>query len=545
MELSSSLSRSPRPPNHNLAVHARRAACHQSSPAPRDIGAEIETAYRSLLRQTYERWEWVVVDDSEGTETGDRIEGLARSAAARGRIRLYRQQPPSGSIGATKAASGALARGEVLVELDHDDELMPEALEVATATFLAHPDVDFVYSDWVDVSDAPGADALLYPDGWAFGLGAYATEIVGGRRVPVALAPPLTWETIRHIVAVPNHLRAWRGDFYRRIGGHDHTMHVADDYELLVRTFLQGTMARVPRPLYVQHHSPDQSNASRVRNADIQELVAREAARYQHALDRRCLALGLTPAEQPFSWTDPLPVHAASLVVDVAGEAATDAGTPLVSVVVPTWRRAASLDRALASILGQTYVNLEVLVVGDKCEVVDEVVSAIDDPRVRHWNLSEHHGDMGAAPRNYAIKAMARGPLIAYLDDDNEWKPDHLESLVALLSAAPEVTFAFSSLEVDGEPITCRRPRRYQIDTSALLHKRFLVERFGYWRGPDVAGYAHDWELVSRWDTEPWMASLQPTVRYRLHGPTRDETFELLRDVAEEERRLAAASGAS
>ncbi|MCU1448911.1 MAG: hypothetical protein JWP02_1081 [Acidimicrobiales bacterium] len=503
--------------------------------ATKDIGAEIDTAYRSLMGQTYERWEWVVVDDSEREETGERIEALARSPATDGRIRLYRQFPPTGSIGATKAAAGALTRGEVLIELDHDDELTPEALEVVAATFLAHPDVDFVYSDWVDVSDGPSAEALLYPAGWGFGLGAYATEIVAGRRVPVALAPPMTWETIRHIISAPNHLRAWRRDFYRRIGGHDHTLHVADDYELVVRTFLQGTMARVPRPLYVQHHSPDHSNASRVRNADIQELVGREAARYAHALDRRCLGLGLTPAEQPFSWTDALPVRAASLVIDVVGEAAGDAGAPLVSVVVPTWRRAASLERALASVLSQTYENFEVLVVGDGCEVVDEVVAGIDDVRVRHWNLPEHHGDLGASPRNYALKAMARGPLIAYLDDDNEWKSDHLDSLVTLLTAAPEATFAFSSFEIDGEPITCRRPRLYQIDTSALMHKRFLADRFGGWRGPDAAGYAHDWDFVSRWESEQWVASLLPTVRYSLRGAARDEVFELLRGVAEEE----------
>jgi glycosyltransferase involved in cell wall biosynthesis len=511
--------------------------------ATKDIGAEIDTAYRSLLGQTYDRWEWVVVDDSERADTGERIEALAGAPASKGRIRLYRQFPPSGSIGATKAAAGALSRGEVLVELDHDDELTAEALEVVAATFLAHPDVDFVYSDWVDVSDGPNAEPLLYPAGWGFGLGAYATEIVARRRVPVALAPPMTWETIRHIISAPNHLRAWRRDFYRRIGGHDHTLHVADDYELVVRTFLQGTMARLPRPLYVQHHSPDQSNASRVRNADIQELVGREATRYAHALDRRCTSLGLTPSEQPFSWTDSRPVPAASLVIDVVGEAAGDAGMPLVSVVVPTWRRAASLERALQSVLLQTYDNLEVLVVGDGCEVVDEVVAGTDDARVRHWNLPEHHGDSGASPRNYALKAMARGLLIAYLDDDNEWEPEHLSSLVSLLAGAPEATFAFSSFQIDGEPITCRRPRRYQIDTSALLHKRFLVERFGYWRPPDVAGYAHDWELVARWEGEPWVASLLPTVRYSLHGPGREEVFDLLRDVAEEERRVAAASG--
>src|SRR3954467_1379764 len=131
----------------------------------KDIGPEVDTAWRSLLRQTYPHWEWVVVDDSEGNATAEHVECLARSAEAEGRVRLYRQYPPSGSIGATKAAAGSLARGEILIELDHDDELTPEAIEVVAATFLAHPEVDFVYSDWIDVSDGPDDRSLLYPTG--------------------------------------------------------------------------------------------------------------------------------------------------------------------------------------------------------------------------------------------------------------------------------------------------------------------------------------------------------------------------------------------
>jgi hypothetical protein len=62
--------------------------------ATKDIGAEIDTTYRSLLGQTYDRWEWVVVDDSERADTGERIEALAGAPASKGRIRLYRQFPP-------------------------------------------------------------------------------------------------------------------------------------------------------------------------------------------------------------------------------------------------------------------------------------------------------------------------------------------------------------------------------------------------------------------------------------------------------------------
>lgn len=505
--------------------------------ATHDIGDNIDTAYRSLLRQSYRQWEWVIVDDSCHSDTAAHIAGLADDDAAEGRIRFFRQQPAPGSVGATKAAAGALCRGEVMVELDHDDELTPDALEVVAATLVAHPDIDFVYSDWIDWIDEPDGrgEPGLFPTGWGFGLGAYATEIVDGRRVPVALTPPITWETIRHIVAVPNHLRAWRTAFYRQIGGHDHRLAVADDYELLVRTFLHGTMAHIPRPLYIQHHSPAGTNTSRRRNAEIQQRVEQIAVEHEAALDRRCLTRGVTPLRStPWSST---PIAKANATIDVVAESAADRGTPLVSVIIPTRNRPDVLPRAIRSALGQTYANIDVLVIGDQCPFVDDAVADIKDTRLRHANLAEHAGDMGATPRNFALKTMARGTLIAYLDDDNWWTSDHLASLVEPLVENPTVNFAFSSFQVAGETIVCRRPRRYQIDTSALLHRRFLLDRFGYWSPPDV-GWAHDWELVSRWDGEPWIATLQPTVHYTLETSHQDlESVRWMKMVADEERR--------
>jgi glycosyltransferase involved in cell wall biosynthesis len=508
--------------------------------AAHEIGAQIETAHRSLQRQTYSEWDWVVIDDSAGLRTGEHLARLADAESA-GRIRLMRHEGPPGSIGAAKAAAAGASRGEFLVELDHDDELLPEALELITATFIAHPKLDFVFSDWIDWQDLPGGGVpRSYPPGWGLGFGAYASEVIDGRRVPVALAPPLTWETTRHIVSVPNHVRAWRADFYRAIGGHSPKLPVGDDYELLLRTFLKGSTARIPRPLYVQHHDPAGNSASRRRNPEIQQRVTELARRHREAIDRRCLSLGAPPSPQ-----SPLTGHevlgTASEVIDVVAQAAASRGAPLVSVAVPTYRRPELLERALASISAQSYENHEVLVVGDCCPCIDEVIETIGDPRVRHWNLPVHSDDSGASPRNYALKTMARGTLIAYLDDDNRWRPDHLESLVELLLSNPQAQFAFASLEIRGEPIICRRPRRMQIDTSALLHHRSLLDRFGYWRGDEGVKRIHDWELVSRWADQPWVASLAPSVVYTLErSPRGDELFASIKAVAEEERQATA-----
>jgi glycosyltransferase involved in cell wall biosynthesis len=501
-----------------------------------EIGAAIDVAHQSLLRQSYETWEWVVVDDSVSPDTAEYVMRLADHDPA-GRIRLYRQLPPSGSIGANKSVAAGACHGEFLVELDHDDELLPAALETIVATFLAHPDVDFLYSDSLDWRDDPdGGGPVTYPAGWGLGFGAYASEMIDGRRVPVVLSPPLTWETVRHIVAMPNHVRAWRASFYREIGGHDWRLPVADDYELVLRTFLNGVIGRIPRPLYVQHHDPAGSNASRRRNGEIQRRVQEIADGYRDQIDRRCTAWGVVPS-LPRPLTNWRPISRANATLDVLTEAASAGDRPLVSVVVPTHRRPESLRRAIASILAQTYEHFEVLVVGDACPDVDAAISVCTDERVRHWNLPERHDDSGAGPRNYALKAMARGSLVAYLDDDNVWREDHLASLVRLLLEDPRRTFAFASMVYGGETIICRRPRHLQIDTSALLHKRFLLDRFGYWRGRDTAWFpSHDWELVLRWRGEPWVASLEPTLTYTLEESSQAQRLlAAMKVVADEE----------
>jgi hypothetical protein len=478
-----------------------------------ETGSAIGIPYRSLCAQTSSDWEWVVLDDSDGHETA---EHLGRIAASDPRVRVHRSEP-LGSIGASKAAVAALCEGAILVELDHDDELLSQAVEAVTAVFAADPRLDFAYSDWIDLTTQGDG---VFPAGWGFGFGAYANESVGGRRRTVALAPPVTWETIRHIVAAPNHLRAWRAEFYSRIGGHDPAFRIGDDYELVVRTFLEGTMARIPRPLYVQHHHEDARNASRRMNAEIQERVAEVSALRERGIDERCLSLGAIPnAAEPLTCAEP--IHAANALADPFAEG-------LISVVIPTYRRPDLLRRAIDSALAQSYPHIEVLVVGDACPDFD----VPDDPRIRSWNLDVHHGDGGAGPRNHALKTMARGSLVAYLDDDNVWQPDHLSSLAEALGTN---AFAFSSYTALGEEIICREPRRFQIDTSALLHRRDLLDVYGYWRPLAETDWAHDWELVSRWEDEPWAATLRPTLAYTLADDERGRgVLAAMRGVAEE-----------
>jgi hypothetical protein len=120
-----------------------------------------------------------------------------------------------------------------------------------------------------------------------------------------------------------------------------------------------------------------------------------------------------------------------------------EAEDPLVSIVIPTYDSVETLiERALPSALGQTYRNVEVVIVGDGSP--PEVAAAVEevaDERVRFHNL-ERRGPYpddpmdrwyiaGAAPRNEAVW-RARGLWIAQLDDDDAFTPEHVEGLLGL-----------------------------------------------------------------------------------------------------------------
>jgi glycosyltransferase involved in cell wall biosynthesis len=120
---------------------------------------------------------------------------------------------------------------------------------------------------------------------------------------------------------------------------------------------------------------------------------------------------------------------------------------PVVSVVVPTHNRRRLLGQALASVLRQRGVGLEVVVVDDgSADGTGEVVAGLRDDRVR---LVRHQRPQGvSAARNRGI-AEARGSWVAFLDDDDLWAPDKLASQLAAAAAAGAGWAYAGAVEVD------------------------------------------------------------------------------------------------
>jgi len=107
---------------------------------------------------------------------------------------------------------------------------------------------------------------------------------------------------------------------------------------------------------------------------------------------------------------------------------------PLISVVIPAFNRQDTISYCLASVLAQTYENLEVIVVDDcSTDSTVSIVRSHTDPRVRCIVLDKHAGAQGA--RNRGIHE-AKADWIAFHDSDDEWLPDKLEKQVSVLANA-------------------------------------------------------------------------------------------------------------
>ncbi len=111
---------------------------------------------------------------------------------------------------------------------------------------------------------------------------------------------------------------------------------------------------------------------------------------------------------------------------------------PSVSVILPTYNRAYSIERAIGSVLNQTYQDLELLIVDDgSIDNTEEKVFALKklDSRIKYVRHKENKGP--AAARNTGIQ-LASGKFIAFQDSDDEWLPEKLEKQINVINKASD-----------------------------------------------------------------------------------------------------------
>jgi Glycosyl transferase family 2 len=197
-----------------------------------------------------------------------------------------------------------------------------------------------------------------------------------------------------------------------------------------------------------------------------------------------------------------------------------------VAVVTATYKRPELLQRAVRSALAQTVADLVVIVVDDGGGLPE----LPDDPRLFACSLSANTAVLGVVI-NVGIR-LARSAYVAFLDDDNEWEPEHLQVALAALEAGspgdrPDIVYtalrrSFPDgrlLDVLSKPFD-RRLLAWQtyIDTNSLVIRRFSGLHFSRIRRPRGILPREDWELVYRLSRRLRTVHVPvPTVRYRVN----------------------------
>ncbi len=158
-----------------------------------------------------------------------------------------------------------------------------------------------------------------------------------------------------------------------------------------------------------------------------------------------------------------------------------------VSVIIPTFQRAHVVGRAVCSVLGQSYEDIEIIVIDDGStdpteETIQKMAAGTHRPVIYHRQTNAGC----ARARNVGLR-MASGEFVSFLDSDDEWLPAAAERLVvALRQADADIAYA-PTIEVDGRgrewinlPAAYGQPTRLAIDhflTSNIRTGSYLVRR--------------------------------------------------------------------
>lgn len=344
----------------------------------------------------------IVVIDS-GSEQNERAI-VKEFQAQHGNIVYQRTARENTHAAFNRAAQ--LARGRFLTMANTDDRHHPAALETLAHALLDDPDAVLAYHDSA-ITTTPNANL-------------YTGPIAGRFRWPDF--DPV--QLFRVCYVGPQAM--WRKSAHERAGGFDLRYEIAGDYELWLRLARIGRFSHVPKLLgcYLWNTGGQQHAHA--------EQCAIESRRAQAEQWRVAGNAGEPPA----------PVGA----VYLENYSAPNFG-PLVSVIVPTYNRPEELLRAVTTVRHQSYRDIEIIVINDG----GEPVRGLDGVRV----IDIPHGGTGAA-RNAGLQA-ARGEYVAFLDDDDLYRTEHIAALVAEILAQPRAVGVYSdglqvTLDVAGKP---------------------------------------------------------------------------------------------
>jgi SAM-dependent methyltransferase len=216
----------------------------------------LQDAYKSIKEQDF--YEWIILynNHAQPLQFDDP------------RVKTLIEHNSPGWVGPLKAKCCEQATGDILLELDHDDLLTPDAIGEVKLAF-ADPEVGFVYSNTIHCSeDFKPIERYNEIFGWR-----YRPYQFRGITLDEHISFPPEPSAISRIWYAPNHLRAFRKRVYDSVGGYNKEMRILDDLDLMCRLYAVTKFVWIDKGLYFYR---EHGNNTYIRyNAEIQNNVYR------------------------------------------------------------------------------------------------------------------------------------------------------------------------------------------------------------------------------------------------------------------------------
>ncbi len=185
---------------------------------------------------------------------------------------------------------------------------------------------------------------------------------------------------------------------------------------------------------------------------------------------------------------------------------------PLVSIITPTYNRAYILGTAIKSVLAQTYKNWEMIIVDDgSTDATKKLVESFHESRIHYHHIS--HGGPSRA-RNLGLE-QAKGEWIVYLDSDNDYLPEFLETILQRVFQSPSVLFGIAKatkmleLYINSKLVkTIDHSDNYPetLSVTDIFHRKLIVDMNGFFhhrkiiedgiRFDEDFGKCEDWDFI-------------------------------------------------
>ena len=231
-------------------------------------------AYKSIQNQAFDQW--VILYNNGATS-------LNLSASDSRILEVVDTAKPDADdatfVGRLKGVACSYCTSDILLELDHDDLLLPTAIEKVKAVFVQHPEVGFTYSNDLHVTgDLKHSPQRFNPAyGWQWREVSFNSAVVDEC---LSFAP--TPASVSLIWYAPDHLRAWRRNIYEAIGGYNQGMDVLDDQDLMCRTYMVTQFHHIDEPLYVYRYDgntfakPGLNEKIQTRTLEIRDIYLKQ-----------------------------------------------------------------------------------------------------------------------------------------------------------------------------------------------------------------------------------------------------------------------------